>query len=154
MELDFSARTWGLRRQRRNAFQVLKEIIYRILCPATLLIKGGKPSLSDMRGHGPQGQLREALMAGMAGGADGWQHHGPRLEQDGLWEPRLPGKLWPMGGRGWKDSYSSFSEHEVEKLEQRAEKKAEAIFPRKTKVIQERKLIIVHYVPYLRTVFT
>lgn len=33
------------------------------------------------------------------------------------------------------------------------EKKAEAAFPRKTKVVQERKLIIVHFVPYLRTVF-
>lgn len=39
-------------------------------------------------------------------------------------------------------------------LSKEQEKKAEAIFPRKTKVVQERKLIIVHYVPYLRTVFT
>lgn len=39
-------------------------------------------------------------------------------------------------------------------LSKEQKKKAEAVFPRKTKVVQERKLIIVHYVPYLRTVFT
>lgn len=49
MELDFSARTWGIRRQRIDAFKVLKEIIYRILYPATVLIEGGKPSLSKIR---------------------------------------------------------------------------------------------------------
>lgn len=63
----------------------------------------------------------------------------------------------PVGGQGGKGSYNAWRECEAkllsEKPEQRAGKKAEAAFPRKTKIVQERKLIIVHFVPYLRIMF-
>lgn len=99
-----------------------------------------------MRGHGPRGQLREVPTGGSAVGP-GWSRTG-----SGSQGCRESCDQWVVEAERILIALSA--NMRSRNLSKEQEKKAEAIFPRKTKVVQERKLIIVHYVPYLRTVFT
>lgn len=81
----------------------------------------------------------------------------PRLEQHSFQEPRLQGQMnngWSRLSENVRPNYCqrNLSEVGVGVCGERQELKL--FFQEKQKVVQGRKLIIVHYVLYLRTVFT
>lgn len=83
-----------------------------------------------------------------AQGSPGW-HRGtprtavvPQTQAEAEW--RLQGETEPVGGQGWKDSYSAWRECEAtllsEKLEQRAGKKSWSSFSKKNKSCPRKEI--------------